>query len=219
MTNDGERRSGRRALCIDLDGTLADSVPPLRQAYRQFLESQGLQGSDEEFHRLVGPPLDEVVARLKAWHDLESPHDRLMKVYGGFINGAYASVSPARGARHLLEVARATNRAVAVVTSSREVDTLDWLNQQDLADLVDTVVGAESVTKGKPDPEPYQCALRHLDCGAAVSLAVEDSPAGVASALAAGLVTYAVASPLYDSGAFPPQARPVAGLDDVAEVL
>ena len=52
------------------------------------------------------------------------------------------------------------------------------------------LVLAEEVGRGKPDPLPYQLALRRLGVAPEEALAFEDSPSGVRSAVGAGIPTY-----------------------------
>lgn len=54
------------------------------------------------------------------------------------------------------------------------------------------VVGGDSVTRGKPDPEPYLFACAELGLSARDCLALEDSIPGTTSAERAGLATLAV---------------------------
>jgi phosphoglycolate phosphatase len=54
------------------------------------------------------------------------------------------------------------------------------------------LVLAEEVGRGKPDPLPYQVALKRLGVAPEEALAFEDSPSGVKSAVGAGLPTYAL---------------------------
>jgi beta-phosphoglucomutase-like phosphatase (HAD superfamily) len=61
------------------------------------------------------------------------------------------------------------------------------------------VVGADDVSRGKPDPEPYVTAMGLLAVGTpalapAECLVFEDSMAGIASARAAGMTVVAVAN-------------------------
>ena len=58
--------------------------------------------------------------------------------------------------------------------------------------VFDVVVTGDAVGHGKPHPEPYLTAARLLGVEAAYCVAIEDSPAGVASAVAAGVPTIAV---------------------------
>jgi HAD superfamily hydrolase (TIGR01509 family) len=95
------------------------------------------------------------------------------------------------GARDLLAGLRAAGVPQALVTMS-------WtpLAQAVLRHLpegtFDVVVTGDHVTHGKPHPEPYTTAARRLGVEAAACVAIEDSPTGVASAEAAGTVTFAV---------------------------
>ena len=56
----------------------------------------------------------------------------------------------------------------------------------------DVLVCGDDVRNGKPDPEPYLLAAARLGVEPQHCLAIEDSPAGIASAEAAGCVVVAV---------------------------
>jgi HAD superfamily hydrolase (TIGR01509 family) len=178
------------ALLVDLDGTLADSLGVMRLVYDQFLEGFGVAGSPDEFASLNGPPTAEVVRALQDTHGLPGSHDVLLTAYLDLVDEAYRGVVASPGADALLAAARRSGWRTGVVTSSTSALARSWLRTAGLSDLVDEVVGGEMVTRGKPDPEPYVRALRALSAGAAGSVAVEDSPAGVAAALCAGLRTF-----------------------------
>jgi len=182
-------------LFLDLDGTLADSVPALRHAYEAWLASSGRRGSDAEFESCNGLPLPEVVARLRAAHGLPEPPAALLRTLLAEVGRAHAASPPRAGARALLERARAARSPVAVVTSAPGRVARRWLARHELLGLVEHVVGGDDVQRGKPDPEPYRRALALCACTARRSLAVEDSRSGVLSAVAAGVPTLVLASP------------------------
>ena len=54
----------------------------------------------------------------------------------------------------------------------------------------------DRVVRSKPDPELYELAMRELGVRPEETIAVEDSPNGVAAAKAAGLFCVAVPNPL-----------------------
>jgi len=56
----------------------------------------------------------------------------------------------------------------------------------------DVVVTGDEVSHGKPHPEPYRAAARLLGVSPEDCVAIEDSPTGVRSAVAAGVPTLAV---------------------------
>ena len=83
--------------------------------------------------------------------------------------------------------------AWAVVTSgTRDVATAR-LRSLGLP-VPEVLVTAEDVVNGKPDPEPYRAAASALGVPAEQCVVVEDSPAGIAAAGAAGMRSIAVAS-------------------------
>ena len=209
----------RRGLFLDLDGTIADSFAVMRDAYDRFLGAFGRCGSEEEFNSLNGPPLSEVVTRLRRAHCLIPSAADLQGVYREFIVSAYHRVGPAPGALRLIEAARDGEWKVGVVTSNSGDLALDWLRRVGLAAPMSVIVGAESVTRGKPYPDPYLEAIRQSGCDAARSVAVDDSPDGIAAAIAAGLTAFALLSDGQPAAAFPPGCQLVQGLGDVERAL
>ncbi len=206
-----------RALFLDLDGTLADSLSVMRAVYGDFLARFGESGSEAEFDRLNGPPLAEVVADLARTHAIDLPPASLVEIYWGLVEEAYLKVVPRAGAAELLRSARAQGMAVGVVTSSSARLTRTWLGKVGLHEQVDVIVGGEDVARGKPDPEPYAIALQRAGCEAAASLAVEDSAAGARAAIVAGIPTLFLADPSVPA---PPEiAGRVVSLHDAAAYL
>jgi len=82
---------------------------------------------------------------------------------------------------------------LAVVTSSARGEIDPLLAAGGLRHHFDALVGAEDVTRYKPDPEPYRRAAELV--GARMALVVEDSAAGLASGRAAGFAVLAIAEP------------------------
>jgi len=179
-----------KGLFLDFDGTLADSIATMRHTYERFLAVHQATGSEAEFQSLNGPPLAEVVRQLRERHRLAPPLDELHRLYQRMLAEAHELIRPSAGARRLLAAARARAYRVAVVTSADSAAVNAWLARHELQPLVAGVVGGDTVARGKPDPEPYNQALRLLGCDARSSLAIEDSPIGAAAAVAAGLRTY-----------------------------
>ena len=72
-----------------------------------------------------------------------------------------------------------------IVTSASERVARHRLSCADLP-LPAVLVGAEAVSNGKPDPEPYLLGAERLGVSPARCLVFEDAPAGIESALRAG---------------------------------
>ena len=181
--------AGCRGLLCDLDGTLADSLPVLIGVYERFVTAHGGTPSSDEFERLNGVPIEQVVEMLSHAHGWSDRPEELVDRYERAIDECYHEAPTRDGARELLTAARRGGWRCAVVTSGRSGRARSWLRSHGLDDLVDTVVGSDDVRRGKPDPEPYLLALARMNADPASSIAVEDSMPGVASALSAGLRT------------------------------
>lgn len=201
-----------RALLLDLDGTLADSLGVMKSVYRRFMEAVGRTPSDAEFDRLNGPPITECVRILKIARELPQPETELLARYQALIEEVYDAVPPSPGARDLLAAAKAKGWQTGVVTSNGEARTRAWLARAGLDGLVDVVVGGDAVARGKPAPDPYLAALARTNCAPTDALAIEDSPQGAASARAAGIPTLALRhNPRHASG-WPAGVDFIAGL-------
>lgn len=179
-----------RGLFIDLDGTLANSLPVMRLAYDQFLARFDKLGNDIEFGEINGPPLSKIVEILADTHSLPGTTHDLMSAYKAIIALVYKSVQPNEGAMELLHSAKAQGYKVGVVTSNSAKLTTDWLQRVGIYKLLDTLVTGEQVSQGKPNPEPYLTALEKTGCVAHRSFAVEDSFMGVRASVDAGLNTF-----------------------------
>lgn len=181
----------KRGLLFDLDGTLANTLPWLRETYRRFLSIHGIIDSDEEFETINGPSLDQVVSILKNKHQLTKPVSELFALYIGLLGEGYLHTEPNPGALEVLTFAVDRGWICGIVTSNSERLTLEWLVKNQLRRVISGVIGRESFHLAKPDPEPYLVALKRLQCDAKISIAVEDSVAGITSASKANIRTIA----------------------------
>jgi HAD superfamily hydrolase (TIGR01509 family) len=210
--------SNDKGLFLDLDGTLAGSLPVLKDVYLSFLRDRGSVGSEAEFQRLNGLPFSSVIETLRLTHNLRGHPTELNQCYSAMIRLAHASSPPAIGADFLLKSARANGWKIAVVTSAIRRVAIEWLDRNALLNQVDAVVGSDDVVCGKPSPDPYYLALSQTFCAADKSFAVEDSRSGAQAALAAGLATWVIAPPPSRTG-WPARVNFIAGLGDLIEKL
>jgi HAD superfamily hydrolase (TIGR01509 family) len=191
---------------MDLDGTLADSLGVLREVYFRFLEKFGLKGSDAEFNQLNGPTVTEIASILRTRYALPGEASDLGFIYNQLIDEAYEEVMPLPGAMDLLENAVKRGWKLALVTSNLRIRAENWAGRNGFSSLIDVVVSADAVRRGKPFPDLYQFALSRSGCTVADSIAVEDSPQGAQAALAAGLRTFVIRSPIESAIVWPKEA-------------
>ena len=180
------------AVLWDMDGTLVDTEPYWIQAEHELVAEHGGVWNDEFAHKLVGNAL-EVSAQLII--DQSGIALTVPEIVDALLVRVIAQVEkrvPWRpGARELLlELGELGVPSLLV--------TMSW---RSLADMVvgrlpegafQALVTGDEVSHGKPHPEPYLAAARLVGADPGDCIAIEDSPAGVRSATAAGVPTIAI---------------------------
>lgn len=172
------------ALLFDLDGTLIDSTAAVVRSWRRWCEEYGV--SAEAFARVHahGRPAVDLVADLLPAGQVDEALARIVEIEVGDLDGVVALP----GAHALLDAVPPDRWAV--VTSCTAPLARARLAHTGIAPPV--LVTASDVTRGKPDPEPYLLGAKRLGVPPEDCVVVEDAPAGLAAARAAGMRTVAV---------------------------
>jgi HAD superfamily hydrolase (TIGR01509 family) len=179
-----------KALLIDLDGTLADSLPLLYQVYNEFLKGYHLKGSWEEFHTLNGLTLLEVMQTLVKKYNLLADPALLAKEYRGRLDLSYQENLPIFAfARQCLIYAKEKGLKLVLVTSAKRELAESFLKQHHLEKLMEEIITPDGNEKGKPAPDIYLKALKKLQIAPEEAIALEDAEHGIAAALAAKIPT------------------------------
>lgn len=182
-----------RAAIFDLDGTLVVSEPAWELAKRRVVASLGIEVAQSVYDAFVGRGLrgflnhvlgpDLSASRLVALaHQIGAEADILLPLMLQPLPGASQAV------QHLADA----GLQVAVCSSSPRRHIHEALEQLGLSRCVSVVVSGAELAKGKPDPLPYQDALRQLALESRDAFAVEDALPGVRSAHGAGLMTIGI---------------------------
>jgi sugar-phosphatase len=174
------------ALLCDLDGTLVHSREEVDAAWRAFAARHDLAEAEVMAATFAGPTR-EVITTIAPWLDLDAETARVEEWQVAVAGRTRA----AEGAAELL-AAWPLGR-LAVVTSGGRALARARLTGAGLPEPA-VLVSADDVRRGKPDPEGYLRAAALLGVAAERCVAVEDAPAGIAAARAAGAVTVAVAT-------------------------
>lgn len=184
------------AVLWDMDGTLLDSEKLWDIPLYEFTEKLGGTLSLATRQAMVGSNTRTTMRLLFAEVGIE-PTEEDMTDGANWISRRTEEVFRAGlpwrpGAQEALRAVRASGVPMALVTSTERGLTevaLDTIGR-DLFDV--TVCGDEVDGLNKPLPEPYLKAARLLGVDVASCVAVEDSPTGVAAAVAAGCTVLVV---------------------------
>ncbi len=170
------------ALLFDLDGTLVDTTVAIESAWRWAADQLDVPFGRVEPH-IHGIPADQALGRAVPHLD-ELTKSRL--VIGILTRQAdpASPVSATPGALNLL--AGLPPERWAIVTSGDMMLARSSMKKAGLPEPA-VLITADDVNDGKPHPEPFLLAMERLGVSAAGCIAVEDSPAGIRSAIAAGV--------------------------------
>ena len=105
-----------------------------------------------------------------------------------------AEIAPIPGVIKFLEQLEWAGLPMAVATSASEIRTFATIERMGLSGYFDAILTASDVTAGKPDPCVYRLACKRLHVLPQRALAFDDAPAGVRSAVSAGLRCIGVTS-------------------------
>jgi HAD superfamily hydrolase (TIGR01509 family) len=205
------------ALVFDLDGLLVDSEPLQAWAWDVFLQRHGKRMTPAVLGRMLG--LRAVDASEIAVEMLDLPmsgSEALRERDEIFLAAVPGAVHPMPGAHDLIATLRERAIPIALATSGhrRYVDLA--LTSAGLAGAFDCEVTGDMVQRGKPHPDVYQQAARLLDLASESCLALEDAPNGITSAIAAGMLCFAVPG---DHGAEHDVSHAHAVLNSLADVI
>lgn len=170
---------------FDFDGVIANSLESLYKVYHAFLDHFGIQGNREEFDKLNGPSLPEIVHYLQKRYNIKGTEEQLLAEYKKRIKEGYATTELNRGVAKTLDILRNAGARIALATSSRRESVTEILQKEKIYTYFDSIVTGDDVTKAKPSPEIYEKVKEHYPDHPLI--VIEDSDNGILSAQKAGL--------------------------------
>jgi beta-phosphoglucomutase len=207
-----------RAIIFDLDGVLVQTEKLKARAYalavqqiRNLPEPDARAG--EAYREVVGAQREVTSRHVMDKLGLEKELRSLMSQYG--VSEPWEALTAVRYRIYdkmvsdpqvirdnqwsytvdLLRVAKETACLTALTTLSKRKDVLHVIRSLDIEPLLDVILTAEDVTRGKPDPEIYLLAAQRLQVSPEHCLVLEDSVNGIKSAQSAGMNVVAIATP------------------------
>lgn len=181
------------AVAFDLDGLMFDTEALFFRVASAMLTDRGKTFTHEIMAAMIGRQWPVAGKAFKEMAGLdESLDDLLAEARARFYAQIDSAVHPTPGLFALLAHLEHRQIGRAVTTSSRREYAGRLLGQHGLDHHFRFLLTAEDVTRSKPDPEIYQKAARGFGIEPACLLVLEDSPAGIAAARAAGAFTIAI---------------------------
>ena len=173
------------ALLFDLDGTLVDSTPAVLRSWTRWAVEHGVTAEQFAAVHSHGRTAAELVADLLPAHRVPGAVARIEELERSDTEG----IAALPGAAELLATLPADRWAI--VTSGVRPLARARIAAAGLP-VPGVLVTADDVARGKPDPEPFLLGAARLAVPAQRCVVVEDAPAGLAAARAAGMRSVAV---------------------------
>jgi sugar-phosphatase len=181
-----------RALLFDLDGVLVDSAECVRRICTDWAISRGLD-PDHVLKWSQGRRVQDTVRTVAPHLDVDAEVAALVAMEAATTEGLHAVPGT-----HALLAGLPIN-AWAVVTSGAQPVARLRLSHVGLP-IPPTLISGDDVERGKPDPEGYLAAADTLGYEPSECIVIEDAPAGLEAARAAGMRSIGIA------GTFPRSA-------------
>jgi HAD superfamily hydrolase (TIGR01509 family) len=184
------------ALLFDLDGTLVDTDRLHHAAFCDVLAEAGrapIAMADYKL-QIMGQPNAEIAGWL--FPDDPQAGARVARKEALFRERLAAELEPVAGVHALLDWAEEAGARTAVVTNAPRVNAVAMLAAAGLDRRLTEIVIGEECARPKPDPLPYQEAMRRLGARPSRSVAFEDSRSGLRAARAAGALVFGMTTGL-----------------------
>jgi HAD superfamily hydrolase (TIGR01509 family) len=175
------------AVVFDLDGVIADTEPIYFEGLRRFLAPDVL--TYQQYESLIGISWSDTWRWVQQHYGREERVEELHAASRPFLDAALeaAVVEPLIGLVELIGLLRGGGIRLGVASQSSPRWVTRVLDATGLTSTFDVVVTASEVKAPKPAPDIYLRASSLLGVPPPACIAVEDSPAGIASAHAAGM--------------------------------
>jgi HAD superfamily hydrolase (TIGR01509 family) len=181
---------------FDWDGVLIDSSAHHEASWERLAKERGLPLPEGHFKRGFGMKNEVVIPKVLQWGDqpelVQELSLRKEALYREIILERGISTLP--GAREWLEQLHENGIPCVIGSSTHRLNIEVSLQVLGLKDFFASIVSAEDVSHGKPDPEVFLVAASKIDRPPSQCVVFEDAIVGIEAAHRGGMKVVAVAS-------------------------
>ena len=181
------------AIIFDLDGVIIDSNPQIERFWKGWATQAGITLTQEQiFEWIYGRTAEDTIAGLFAQLSDEQKHQ--IKQEGKSLGNNMPAIPISGIQQFVMEISK-QGLPIGLVTSSDQRRMYQMLDQLNISASFSHFVTEQDITKGKPDPEPYQKMAAKMGLDPVHCLVFEDAISGVQSAFTAGMQVTGIGNP------------------------
>jgi HAD superfamily hydrolase (TIGR01509 family) len=181
------------AILFDLDGLMFDSEPHSLAAWQAVLKERGVTLDQLTIESILGLRIDATARTLIDKYHLPDTVQDLSDAKTEYqIAHLAGNVPPMPGLFELLDAIERRGLLKAIASSGMRRYVEAVLRVNGLLDRFSVIITGDQVAHGKPAPDVFLAAARALHVEPQDCLVLEDAPAGVQAAKAAGMLCFAV---------------------------
>jgi HAD superfamily hydrolase (TIGR01509 family) len=173
-----------KAIITDFDGTLFDTFEANYFAYKDVLNSHGLELSKDTYRKCFGLRFNEFmesigIKNIVLKNQIKTEKAKIYPNYFDLIAPNFELIA-------FLRTMKRNGIKIAIASTARRENLINVLSYFDLTDIFDVIFTGESVMYGKPHPEIYILTMDKLGVEDSETLIFEDSEVGIQAAQASG---------------------------------
>ena len=187
------------ALLFDMDGVILDSMPWHVKAWQHALAEFGCRVREELLYLHEGAIEPSTAAEIFHENGCRMDEEKFLLVLGRQIeifNSEFRMhVKIYDEVPDMLADLKRSGQELAIVTSSHS-DIMEEILPVSIKKMLSSIITGDKVPRRKPWPDPYLAAMRNLGQTPENCCVIENAPAGIESARAAGMTCVAIKTTL-----------------------
>jgi beta-phosphoglucomutase family hydrolase len=179
----------KRAFIFDMDGTLVDNMGYHAEAWLALFDSLGIHLKADDFQRRTAGKTNPEILRIFTGRDLSDAEVQALSIQKEmFYRDLYRPhLKTIPGLLPFLEKVREHKIPMGLATAAGKENITFVLKGLQLEAFFNTIVGADDIQNGKPDPEIFLKSANRLNFPPEDCIVFEDSLLGIEAAYRAGM--------------------------------
>ncbi|HPS53051.1 MAG TPA: HAD family phosphatase [Phycisphaerae bacterium] len=189
-----------KAILFDFDGVIVDSEPLHFESFCAVLKPYGINLDRDYYNNhYLGYNDWEVLEKIRQENHGADFHGddpaTIISRKTALMQNTFRTQPPILpGVVELLRLAKLENIKLAVFSGALKQEIYTALNFLGIFSMFDSIMAAEDVAMGKPNPMGYLLSAERLGVAPKQCVVIEDSPIGLTAAKAAGMKTCALST-------------------------